>query len=420
MNTSIKSIHAREILDSRGTPTIQVDVTLESGVSGRAAVPSGASTGTHEALELRDKDEKRYHGLGVLHAVKNINDLINQELQGADVTDIKNIDKQMIDLDGTEDKSRLGANALVGVSLACAHAGANERNQPLHEHIRQLYGLQHLGNRAPRPLMNVLNGGKHADNGLSIQEFLISPKGESMSEMIRIGAEIFFELDKLLHAKGLDTSVGDEGGFAPRLKHDTEAFDYIVEAIQKAGYEPGEEVEVGIDAAASEWFVKETGKYKWEEENKELTPDELIAVYKEWTEKYPFVLIEDGLAEDDWNGWQRLTKAIGNNTRIIGDDLFVTNIERINRGVQENVANGLIIKPNQIGTLTESIDVIEFAQLNDYTVVVSHRSGSTNDTSIADIAIAVQSDFIKAGAPSRGERVAKYNRLIEIEEESNV
>lgn len=420
MNTSIRSIHAYEILDSRGNPTVAVEVTLASGVVGKSEVPSGASTGSHEALELRDHDKRRYHGLGVLHAVKNINEMIQPELHGFDVADLKTIDHTMIDLDGTPDKSRLGANAIVGVSLACAHAGADERGQKLYEHLRDVYGLEYLSNHFPRPLMNIINGGKHARNGLSVQEFMISPKTGSISDMIRMGSEVFFELGKLLEERGLAAGFGDEGGYAPKLNHDIEAMDLIVEAIARASYVPGTDIEVAIDAAASEWYNKTTNRYEMPEEKKQFTADELIQMYATWVAKYPFVLIEDGLAEDDWSAWQKMTRQLGKNVRLIGDDIFVTNIERINRGVQEHVANGVIIKPNQIGTLTEAIDVIEFAQMNDYAVVVSHRSGSTNDTAIADIAVAVHADFLKAGAPSRGERVANYNRLLEIADDQNV
>lgn len=420
MNTSIASIHGREILDSRGNPTIEVEVKLESGVIGRAAAPSGASTGKHEALELRDNDEKRYLGKGVLRAVKNVNELIHAELRGGDVGDLRSIDHQLMELDGTDDKSRLGANAMVSVSLACAQAGARERGEELFEYIRAIYGLDYMGKRLPRPLMNIVNGGKHADNKISIQEFLIIPKADTMSEMIRMGTEVFHHIQMLLIEKGKSSLVGDEGGVAPYLKSDEEAFEYILEAIQRAGYTPQHDIDLGIDAAASEWYDPKTGRYHIQEAGRDFTSEEIIVMYETWVQRFHLSMIEDGLAEDDWGSWQKMTTALGSQCKLIGDDLFVTNLERLHQGVEEGVANGVIIKPNQIGTLTESIDVIEFAQMNDYVVTVSHRSGETSDTSIADIAVAVQSDFLKAGAPSRGERVAKYNRLLAIEESDHV
>ncbi|MBI3120293.1 MAG: phosphopyruvate hydratase [Candidatus Kerfeldbacteria bacterium] len=415
MNTTIQSIRAREILDSRGDPTLEVGVKLESGIVGIACVPAGKSTGAHEAAELRDHDPKRYHGMGVLKAIQNIETVLSPKLHGEDVEDLRRIDRITMGLDETPNKSQIGANALVGVSLACARAGANARNGPLHAFIRHVYELDYLGHHLPRPLMNIINGGKHADNHVSIQEFHIIPNVGTIHEMIRMGAETLHELQKLLMAQHRSTLLGDEGGVAPTFSRLEEAFELILKAGENAHYRPGKDFSLGIDAAASEWFDRSSGTYHPRKPGETLTSKEVIQMYQKWCTDYPLVLIEDGLAEDDWGGWQRLTKALKRHVNVIGDDVFVTNIERINRGVQEGVADGVIIKPNQIGTLSEAIDVIEFAQMNDYMVIVSHRSGETNDTSIVDIAIAVQADFLKAGAPERGERVAKYNRLMEME-----
>jgi enolase len=408
---TVTDIFAREILDSRGNPTIEVDVVLNSGVMGRAAVPSGASTGTYEAVELRDADEKRYLGKGVLRAVQNVNEIIAPEIIGFDADDQAAIDEFLVALDGTDDKGALGANAILGVSLACAKAAADALDVPLYRHIGGL-----AARVLPVPLMNVLNGGKHADNNVDIQEFMIVPAGaDCFTEAIRMGAEVFHSLAKVLKSKGLSTSVGDEGGFAPNLGSNEEAIGAIVQAIDKAGYVPGNDVFIALDAAASEFH--KNGKYVFEAEGKERTAVEMIDYYEELVDKYPIVSIEDGHAEDDWSGWQEMTKRLGNRIQIVGDDLFVTNPDRLAKGIETAAANSILIKLNQIGTLTETLETVNMAHLSGMTAVISHRSGETEDTTIAHFAVAVNSGQIKTGSASRTDRMCKYNELIRIEEE---
>lgn len=411
----IKKVIAREILDSRGNPTVEVDVVLENGIIGRAAVPSGASTGEHEALELRDGDEKRYSGKGVLKAVKNVNEVIAPQLIGKDATKQEEIDRLMIELDGTENKGKLGANAILGASLAVAKAGAISSNLPLYQYIRKGYGLRVTGYELPVPMMNVINGGSHADNNVDLQEFMIVPLGKTFRESLRIGAEVFHNLKKVLKKKGYSTAVGDEGGFAPDLKSNEEAIQVILEGIKRAAYKEGEDVVLALDPAASEFY--QDGKYILTSEKKNLSASEMIDFYKDWVDKYPIVSIEDGLAQDDWEGWKKLTLKLGKRIQIVGDDLFVTNPKRLKRGIEEGIANSILIKLNQIGTLTETIETIKMAKEAGYTTVISHRSGETEDTTIADIAVAVNAGQIKTGSCSRSERVAKYNQLLRIEEE---
>ncbi|MDO7787911.1 phosphopyruvate hydratase [Desulforamulus aquiferis] len=411
MSTLISDVFAREILDSRGNPTLEVEVWLESGDMGRAAVPSGASTGAYEAVELRDGDKDRYLGKGVLKAVDNVNEIIGPELNGLDVTDQIGIDELMIQMDGTPNKGKLGANAILGVSLAAARAAANYFGMPLYQYIGGVNAKE-----LPVPMMNILNGGAHADNNVDIQEFMVLPVGAAnFTEGLRMGAEIFHNLKSVLKSKGLNTAVGDEGGFAPSLKSNEEALSVIMEAIEKAGYKPGQDVFLGLDVAATEMF--KDGKYVLEGEGVTYTSDEMIAFYTRLADKYPIISIEDGLSEDDWEGWAKLTQALGSRVQLVGDDLFVTNTERLSRGIKERVANSILIKVNQIGTLTETLDAIEMAKRAGYTAVVSHRSGETDDTTIADLAVATNSGQIKTGAPSRTDRVAKYNQLLRIEEE---
>jgi len=408
----IVGIFAREILDSRGNPTVEVDVTLESGVVGRAAVPSGASTGTFEALELRDKDPKRYEGKGVLQAVDNVNNVIAPEIVGMDSLEQTTIDRKMIELDGTPDKSKLGANAILGVSLACARASAEELGLPLYRYIGGTNTKL-----LPVPMMNVLNGGKHADNNVDLQEFMIVPVGGgSFKEALRIGAEVYHTLKSILKEMGLSTAVGDEGGFAPNLKSNEEPFELLMKAIEKAGYKPGVDVVLAIDPASSEFF--KDGKYILKADNRELTSEEMVEFYEKLVESYPAIVsLEDGLAEEDWEGWKILTKRLGKKIQLVGDDIFVTNPLRVKKGIDMGVANSVLIKLNQIGTLTETLDVIELAKKNGYKAVVSHRSGETDDTFIADLVVATNLGQIKTGAPARIERVVKYNQLIRIEEE---
>lgn len=409
--SAINAIIAREILDSRGNPTVWVKVTLESGVTGTAAVPSGASTGAKEAVELRDGDKKRYGGKGVLRACENVNGVIAKALKGVEATDQKNVDEIILKLDGTDNKSNLGANALLGVSLAVAHAAANEKGLPLYAYLadREIYTL-------PVPMMNIVNGGAHADNSVDVQEFMILPVGApTFAEAIRYGAEIFHELRTVLTEKGLATAVGDEGGFAPNLGSNEEALEVIMTAIKRAGYEPGKDVFLGLDIAASEFF--KDGKYVLASENKDFTSAEFAAFLEDWVNRYPIITIEDGMDEEDWEGWAELTKRIGDRIQIVGDDLFVTNTKILQRGIDEAIANSILIKPNQIGTLTETIDAINMADAANYTSVVSHRSGETEDTTIADIAAATVATQIKTGSLCRSDRVAKYNRLICIEAE---
>jgi enolase len=414
----IENIHAHEILDSRGNPTVQVTVTLKNGTRGVAAVPSGASTGSHEALELRDGDKRRYRGLGVMKAVKNVNGPINKALKGHDVFDLKGIDDTMRVLDGTDNKRKLGANAILGVSLACAHAGAKRAKMPLYAYLRDVYDLEYKGFKLPVPLLNVFNGGRHADTNLDMQEFIIVPVGfKSFSRQLQAGSEIFHALGDVLQADGLDTDVGNEGGYAPDVGRTEQALEYLMRAVKKAGYKPRKEIRFGIDVAASEFFDERTGKYILKTDRRKLTGDEMISLYEAWMKKYPMLSIEDGLAEDEWADWQKLTRRLGSDMLLIGDDLFVTNKVRVQRGLDEGVANAVLVKVNQIGTLSETMETILLAQKHRYKIVISHRSGETTDTTIADLAVAVNAEYIKSGAPSRSERLCKYNRLLEIEEE---
>ena len=408
--SSIIDIYAREVLDSRGNPTVEVEVYTEAGAMGSAIVPSGASTGVHEAVELRDNDEKRFLGKGVETAVDNVNLEIADELVGWDVFDQVGIDNYLIELDGTENKSRLGANAILGVSLAVAKAAADENGQRLFEYIGGVNGKT-----LPVPMMNILNGGQHADNNVDIQEFMIMPVGgENFKESLRIGTEVFHNLKNVLKSRKLNTAVGDEGGFAPNLESNEEALQTIVEAIKKAGYEPGKDVMIAIDAAASEFY--EDGKYNMSGDNAVRSSDEMIEYYKNLVEKYPIISIEDGLAEDDWDGWKKLTKELGSKIQLVGDDLFVTNVKRLQKGIEMGVCNSILIKLNQIGTLTETLDAIELAKRHGYTAVISHRSGETEDTTIADVAVATNAGQIKTGSTSRTDRICKYNQLLRIED----
>ncbi len=409
--SAIVDIHAREILDSRGTPTVEAEVVLQSGAFGRAAVPSGASTGVHEAVELRDGDKSRFGGKGVLKAVENVNDKIYDALAGYEAEDQIDIDNTMIDLDGTENKGNLGANAILAVSLAVAKAQAEEADLPLY---RYLGGT--MARTLPVPMMNILNGGKHADNPIDIQEFMIMPvSADSIKEAIRMGAEIFQTLKKNLKAAGQNTNVGDEGGFAPNLKSADEALTFIVNAIKDAGYKPGEDVVLAIDAASSEFY--ENGKYEMKGEGKSYTNAQMVEYYKGLCDKFPIFSIEDGMAEDDFEGWKLLTVALGNKIQLVGDDLFVTNPKRLAMGFEKGIANSILIKVNQIGSLTETMKAVDMAQRHGYTAVLSHRSGETEDTTIADIAVATNCGQIKTGSMSRTDRMAKYNQLIRIEEE---
>jgi enolase len=409
--TTISGVLAREILDSRGNPTIEVDVVLEGGVIGRASVPSGASTGEHEAIELRDGDMKRYLGKGVQKAVANVNDVVGPALYGLDATEQVPIDKRMIELDGTENKSNLGANAILGVSLACAKAASETLELPLYQYIG--------GPNAkilPVPCLNILNGGKHADNNVDLQEFMIIPTGaSSFREAMRYAVETYHNLKAILKAKNLSTALGDEGGFAPDLKSNEEALELIVQGIGKAGYKPGGDIYIGIDAAASSFYDR--GKYILKAEGKEKDASGMIDFYEFLIEKYPVILIEDGLAQDDWDGWRLLTKRLGKKIQLTGDDLFVTNRKRLKKGIELKVANSILIKPNQIGTLTETLDTVEVAKRARYNCLFSHRSGETEDDILADIAVATNAGQIKSGAPARSERLCKYNRLMRIEEE---
>ena len=409
--TLIEDIRAREILDSRGNPTLEVEVALTGGAWGRAAVPSGASTGVHEALELRDGDEARYGGKGVLQAVENVNTTIADELIGWDALDQVGIDKFLIGLDGTPNKERLGANAILGVSLAVAKAAAAALGLPLYRYVGGV-----SARTLPVPLMNILNGGKHAADSTDLQEFMIVPAGApSFAEALRWGAETYHALKSVLRDKGYNTNVGDEGGFAPTLSSNEEAVELILEAIERAGYEPGEDIYLALDPAASEFY--HDGRYVLKKEGRTLTGEEMVAFYEDWVEKYPIISIEDGLAEDDWEHWGLLTSRIGDRVQIVGDDLLVTNVKRVRRAIEEGAANSLLCKVNQIGTLTEAIAAVSMAQRAGWTVIVSHRSGETEDVTIADLAVALNTGQIKSGAPCRSDRVAKYNRLLRIEEE---
>ncbi len=410
--SEIVSCHGRQILDSRGNPTVEVELELASGATGRACVPSGASTGSHEALELRDEDPARYLGKGVLKAVENVNENIGPEILGVSALDQMGIDQLMLDLDGTENKAKLGANAILGVSLACARAAANHLGQPLFQYLGGPFA--HM---LPVPMMNIINGGQHADNSLDFQEFMIVPLGaETFSEGLRMGAEVFHALKKILKGKGHFTGVGDEGGFAPNLKSNGEALDVIIEAIQKAGYTPGNEIALALDVAASEFYEK--GKYIFAKStNEKKTSDQMVELYRGWLERYPIVSIEDGLAEDDWAGWTKLTKVLGRRLQLVGDDLFVTNVSRLRRGIEEGVGNSILIKVNQIGTLTETLRCIDMGRRAGYTSIISHRSGETEDAFIADLAVATNAGQIKTGSLSRSDRIAKYNQLLRIEDQ---
>ena len=407
----IIDVVARQILDSRCFPTVEVEVYLEDGTVGRAAVPSGASTGIYEAVELRDGDKDKYLGKGVEKAVANVNDTIAEEIIGLNVLDQAYIDKTLIELDGTKNKGKLGANAILGVSLAVAQAAANYLGMPLYQYIGGVNAKV-----LPVPMMNIINGGSHADNSVDIQEFMIMPVGfDCFERAVRACAEVYHALKKTLNSKGYSTGVGDEGGFAPNLKSNAEAIEVILEAIEKAGYEPGKEFFIAIDAASSEYY--KDGKYVLEHEGKTLTAAEMVDFFEEWVNKYPIISIEDGMAEEDWEGWKLMTERLGKKVQLVGDDLFVTNTERLKTGIEKGIANSILIKLNQIGTLTETLNAIEMANRAGYTAVVSHRSGETEDTTIADLVVAVNAGQIKTGAPARSERVAKYNQLIRINEE---
>jgi enolase len=408
----ITDVYAREVLDSRGNPTVEVEVYLESGAMGRALVPSGASTGEYEAVELRDGGE-RYMGKGVLQAVDNVNEVIAPELIGFDALDQLGIDQLMIDLDGTDNKGKLGANAILGVSMAVAHAAADALGVPLYVYLGGFNAKQ-----LPVPMMNIINGGEHADNNVDIQEFMVMPVGaENFREALRMGAEIFHNLKSVLKAKGYNTAVGDEGGFAPNLSSNEEALSTIIEAIEKAGFKPGEEVQLAMDVAASEIYNKEDGKYHLAGEGKSLTSEEMVTFYEDLCSKYPIISIEDGLDENDWEGFKLLTDKLGDKVQLVGDDLFVTNTTKLSEGIERGIGNSILIKVNQIGTLTETFEAIEMAKRAGYTAVISHRSGETEDATIADIAVATNAGQIKTGAPSRTDRVAKYNQLLRIEDE---
>ncbi len=407
----ISSVYAREILDSRGNPTVEVEVLTENGGFGRAMVPSGASTGVHEAVELRDNDKSRYMGKGVEKAVENVNKL-EEKLTYFDVFDQVSIDEFLIKEDGTENKAKLGANAILGISIAVARAAADELGLPLYQYLGGVNGKV-----LPVPMMNILNGGEHADNNVDIQEFMIMPTGaKSFSQALRMGSEVYHNLKNVLKDKGLSTGVGDEGGFAPNLKSNTEALDVILEAIERAGYKPGKDIVLAMDVAASEFYNSETKEYYMKGENRKFSSDELVDFYKELVEKYPIYSIEDGLAEDDWDGWKTLTEKLSEKVQLVGDDLFVTNTKRLKKGIELGVSNSILIKLNQIGTVTETLDAIELAKRHNMTAVVSHRSGETEDSTISDLVVATNAGMIKTGAPARSERVAKYNELLRIED----
>ena len=420
MSDKIDQIHAHEILDSRGNPTVSVSVLTRNGVVASASVPSGASTGSHEALELRDGDPKRYGGKGVKKACRNVNMKIAPALRGMKVTDQRAIDELMINLDGTVNKKRLGANAILGVSLAVAHAAARSKGMPLYAYLRWTYDIMHETWKMPVPLMNILNGGSHADTNLDIQEFIMAPTGiRKFRERVRAGSEIFHALGEILHKDGLDTDVGNEGGYAPDMGKTEDALKYIMKAIKKAGYVPGKQIRLGLDIAANEFYNEKKDRYIMRTDKRKMTDEEMIELLEDWVDRYPFVSIEDGLQEDKWEQWEELTRRLGKKVYLIGDDLFVTNPKRLQMGIERNVGNAILIKFNQIGTLSETIQTIQLAQANKYKVVISHRSGETSDTTLADLAVAVNADFVKTGAPSRSERLVKYNRLMEIEEELN-
>ncbi len=409
----IANIHARQILDSRGNPTIEVDVYTNNGVIGRAAVPSGASTGIHEAVELRDGDKGRFLGKGVLKAVQNVNKAINEELRGYYIADQSTIDAAMIELDGTPNKANLGANAILGVSLACANAAAQLTGQSLHKYIGGVNA-----NTLPIPMMNILNGGSHADNKIDIQEFMIMPVGaDTFSESLRMGVEVFHNLKEVLKKSGHSTNVGDEGGFAPNLNSNEEAIEVVLTAIEKAGYKPGHDVYIALDPASSEFYDDDKKTYNLDSVGKKLSSEQMVDYWVDWCKKYPILSIEDGLAEDDWAAWKLMTDKLGDKIQIVGDDLFVTNVNRLQKGITEGIANSILIKVNQIGTLTETINAVQLANTNSYTSVISHRSGETEDVTIAELAVALNTGLIKTGSASRSDRIAKYNQLLRIEEE---
>ncbi len=410
----IDSIFARQILDSRGNPTIEVDVITENGILGRAAVPSGASTGAHEAVELRDGDSKRYLGKGVEKAVSHVNNEIANELEGLYVFDQAEIDQLLLKLDGTENKSKLGANAMLGVSLAVARAAAEELDQPLYRYIGGV-----SASTLPVPLMNILNGGSHADNSIDFQEFMIMPvKADTFSEALRMGVEVFHHLKKVLSKAGYSTNVGDEGGFAPNIKSNEEAIEIVLKAIEAAGYKPGKDIYIALDAASTEFYDEKSGLYVFKKSSgQKLSSEEMAAYWEEWCKKYPILSIEDGMAEDDWKGWKSLTDKVGKKIQLVGDDLFVTNVKRLKKGIDQGVGNAILVKVNQIGTLTETIAAVNMAHRNSYKSIMSHRSGETEDTTIADLAVALNTGQIKTGSASRSDRMAKYNQLLRIEEE---
>lgn len=412
--SAIIDITARQILDSRGNPTVEVDVLTDDGSFGRAAVPSGASTGIHEAVELRDNDKSKYLGKSVLNAVDNVNEKIAVELMGLPIYEQNYIDQLLLEIDGTKNKSNLGANAMLAVSLAASRAAANHLDQPLY---RYLGGVN--ANTLPIPMMNILNGGSHADNSIDFQEFMIMPVGgHTFSHALQMGVEVFHHLRNVLKAKGYSTNVGDEGGFAPNIKSNEEAIETVLKAIETAGYKPGEDIYIAMDAAASEFYKEDEKVYHFHQSTGDkLSSSDMVNYWSQWTSKYPILSIEDGLAEDDWSGWKELTTSIGDKVQLVGDDLFVTNVERLQRGIDEGIANSILVKVNQIGTLTETVNAIQLADRNSYTNVISHRSGETADTTIADLAVAMNSGQIKTGSASRSDRVAKYNQLIRIEEE---
>jgi enolase len=410
--STIQSVHARQILDSRGNPTIEVDIRTENGYLGRAAVPSGASTGKHEAVELRDDDKSVYVGKGVLKAIENVNDIIFPELIGCSVFEQNLIDKIMLELDGTPNKGKLGANAILGVSLAAAKAAAQEANLPLYRYVGGTNA-----NTLPVPMMNILNGGSHADNSIDFQEFMIMPaKADTFSQALRMGVEVFHTLKTVLKSKGYSTNVGDEGGFAPNIKSNEEAIEVVLQAIEKAGYKPGEEIFIAMDAAVSEFY--EDGLYHFKKsDGRKLTSPEMADYWAQWVAKYPIISIEDGMDEDDWAGWKTLTDAVGKKCQLVGDDLFVTNVTRLQQGIESQIANAVLVKVNQIGSLTETIDTVNLAKRNSYKSIMSHRSGETEDSTIADLAVALNTGQIKTGSASRSDRMAKYNQLLRIEEE---
>lgn len=412
--SAIRNIHARQILDSRGNPTVEVDVITEDGILGRAAVPSGASTGVHEAVELRDKDASKFMGKSVYKAVDHVNNEIAKAIIGCEVTDQKAIDSKMIELDGTKNKGNLGANAILGVSLACAKAGAIYTDQPLYRYVGGVNA-----NTLPIPMMNILNGGSHADNSVDFQEFMIMPVGAtSFHQALQMGSEIFHNLKNVLKKAGYSTNVGDEGGFAPNLRSNDEGIQVILQAIENAGYRPGEDVFIALDAASSEYYINEENVYHLRKSTGEkLTPAQMVDFWDNWVKKYPIISIEDGMAEDDWDGWKLMSNKMGSKIQLVGDDLFVTNVERLKMGVENNVANSILVKVNQIGSLSETIDAVNLAYHNQYTAVMSHRSGETEDTTIADLAVALNTGEIKTGSASRTDRICKYNQLLRIEEE---